>query len=258
MMMAGHWFIEKSFIKKYLPILGLCLALFFVQQQTADLGMRHKLPVMNNIVYRILPHYEYTKWFTDRGMPQADMLKENYHEVNDLKMIYPLYKDERFEAFQNWAATKGRSQYTLFMITHPSYFKNIFLNENPIELQQLFQYEFTFIASAIGYSVYADKVFPFFSKSMLISMFIISLLMFFKTRKFEFHLIHTLFISTLIMSVLLYMADALEIDRHCYMTQIVMQMAGVLWLVLILDQLYNKVSFTAFIPLTSRMNQHQE
>lgn len=245
MMMAGHWFIEKSVIKKYLPILGFCLALFFVQQQTADLGMRHQLPVMNNIVYRILPNPEYTKWFTDHGMPQADQLKDNYHDFKDLKMIYPLYKDERFKEFHEWAATEGRSKYMLFMLSHPSYL--LLWNEDASSVQQMFQYEFDFIASAIGYSIYAEHVFPFFGFIVLVVMFIISFLIFLKTRKFEFHLINTLFISTLIMSVLLYLADALEIDRHCYMTQIVMQMSGILWLVLFTDRLISYFQFSPYL-----------
>lgn len=256
MMMAGQWFIEKSFIKKYLPILGLCLALFFIQQQTADLGMRHQLPVMNNIVYRILPNAEYTKWFVDRGMPQSALIKEHYNATNDMKMIYPLYTDERFKEFHEWAATEGRGKYMLFMLSHPSYL--LLRNEDASSMQQMFQYEFHFISSAKGYSIYADYIFPFFGKNKLMVLFFISILLFVKTRNFALHLIHVLLISTLIISVLLYLADALEIDRHCYMTQIMMQMSGVLWLVLILDQLYSKVSFTAFIPLPTRIIKHQE
>jgi len=233
MMIAGQWFIEKSFIKKYLPILGLCLALFFIQQQTADLGMRHQLPVMNNIVYRILPNPEYTQWFVDRGMPQADLIKECFNETNNLKMIYPLYTDERFKEFHHWAATEGRGKYTMFMLSHPSYL--LLRNEDASSLQQMFQHEFYFISSAIGYSIYADYVFPFFGRNKLIVLLIISLMLFIKTRNFAFHLINVLLISTLIMSVLIYLADALEIDRHCYMTQIMMQIAGILLCIVILD-----------------------
>lgn len=246
MMIVGQWYIEKSFIKKFIPIMALSIALFFIQQKTAELGRRHQLPVMNNIVYRILPNSEYTKWFVDRGMPQAALIKEHYNATNDMKMIYPLYKDERFKEFHEWAATEGRSKYSLFMLSHPSY---LFLkNENKESLQKIFEYKFSYTSNAIGYSIYADYVFPIFGKNKLSVLFIISFIIFIKTQRFEFYLVNVLLLSTLVMSVLIYLADALEIDRHCYMTQSVMQMSGVLWLVLIFDELISKFPVPSFIP----------
>lgn len=224
----------------------VCIALFFIQQKTADWGKRHQLPVMNNIVYRILPNPDYMKWFVDHGMPQATLLKENYKNISDLKMIYPLYKDKRFSEFHQWAATDGRSKYSFFMLSHPSY---LFLkNEHEESLQKMFEYKFSYISNAIGYSIYSDYVFPLFGKNKLSVLFIISSIIFIKTRKFEFHLVSVLLMSTLVMSVLIYLADALEIDRHCYMTQIVMQITGILWLILIFDELVSKFPFPSFVP----------
>lgn len=160
--------------------------------------MRYQLPVMNNIVYRILPNPEYTQWFVARGMPQADLIKECFNETNNLKMIYPLYTDERFKEFHHWAATEGRGKYTMFMLSHPSYL--LLRREDASSLQQMFQHEFHFISSAIGYSIYADYVFPFFGRNKLIVLLIISLMLFIKTRNFAFHLINVLLISTLIIS----------------------------------------------------------
>src|SRR4029079_5024920 len=45
--------------------------LFVAQQHTAKVGQRYRLPVMNNIVLRVLSYPNDIAWFVQQGMPDV-------------------------------------------------------------------------------------------------------------------------------------------------------------------------------------------
>ena len=101
LLIAVLW--NRKILKHTLLALGLIITVFFIQQRSAYIGHRYQLPVMHNIVMKILPNDEYTEWFADRGMPCVDSLKVNFSGcTNENKKIYKLYRNPKYREFLDW------------------------------------------------------------------------------------------------------------------------------------------------------------
>lgn len=243
------WFFHKKEqrIYYYVSLVLFAIIIFFIQQKTAQIGNRYRIPVMNNIVFRILPSEEKTQWFVDHGMPDAELINEKYGNLANWKDIFPMYDDTTITRFNNWVIEDGKSIYFKYLITHP---KNFFLwNEKKSDLAKIMAYDFGYINPPESFSIYGSMVFPFFKVYGLIFLLAISTYLYFRKRKFI--LIFPLVLSLLFLAnvVLLYLADSLETERHQYMTIMIVQFIGIFSSVLILDQIPYKKIFAKGILL---------
>lgn len=226
---------RKTLVSVFSLLIISCLT-FVVQQKSAEVGQRYRLPVMNNIVFRILPNEEYLEWFSKKGMPCVDQLKSQYSNLDDSKKIYSLYNDSTFSAFSDWAAKDGKSLYTKFLITHPS---NIFLlHEKKDDLKRIFAYNIGYTGDMKGYSKISQFIFPLFNTITILLLNAFIILMFIKEKRLIWlfpSVIITIFTAN---AFLVYFADSMEVERHLFITNIIIQFIGIFMVAFILDAEY--------------------
>ncbi len=233
------WLVFKQKgLKKYAALLALCLGIFFVQQAGARIGERSKLPVINSIVVRILPNPQYTRWFVQNGMPDADKLKRNFDGIDVVPeagqhRIWALYTDSAYQPFLNWVVEKGQHTYTRFLITHPAY--TLLTHENPDQLSRIMSYNLFYIAEPRSYSIYLQLIFPLFNIGV-VTVLCVMLLMVYTQRHTPILLAPVLLaLFTLLNVIISYNADSLEVQRHLFITNILVQLIGFWALTLIWD-----------------------
>jgi len=224
---------EKRIKISYSIFLTLSIILFITQQYTAKVGQRYRRPVLNNIVYRILPNEKYTQWFVENGMPCKDILIQKNINFNDYKAIYSLYNDTSLNELHRWAIEKGNVVYMKFLITHPKVL--LLLNEKRTDLNRIFAYDFGYTGDIRGISYISFYIFPFFSLlSVILLLFFICYISFRENINQIIFSITVIIIFTL-NAFLLYSADALEVERHLFLTNIMIQFSGIYLITFILD-----------------------
>jgi len=237
-------FSRRSFLRKALLLLTCSVMLFFVQLNTARVGHRQRLPLMNTMAVRILHDPDYTAWFEVRGMPDVQKLHPIYRKVNvnvdsDRHKIWNIYWNKDYHAFSDWTINDGRQAYTKFLITHPSYF--LFFHESRQELNRIFAYNLWYTPNLRGYSKLTEPLFPLFGvMSVSIISLILVILVFIKRKAVLLFpvLLYLIFLANVFLS---YNADALEVERHLFVTMIAIQMIGVIAVALIFDQTLNSL-----------------
>ncbi len=83
-------------------------------------------PLQENIVVRITPRADFVKFFTDRGMPQAQEvseMRENYF-LTHLEMR----ENPRFAPFRQWLRDNGPRVYGEFVLTHLPWQTELFVS----------------------------------------------------------------------------------------------------------------------------------
>jgi hypothetical protein len=207
--------------------------LFVTQQHTAKVGQRYRLPVMNNIVLRVLSSPNDIAWFVQQGMPDAALLKEKYSvPADDPKQIYPLYVDPEFARFSAWVAQQGNRVYSRFLLSHPTYL--FLLRENRAGIRRMLAFDFGYIGSAEGVSASLEELFPIRPGYVLL---VLSLFIYVcireKSNRWLFPVI--ILIVFTINAWLLYIADSMEVERHEYITITMVQFLGLMSLSFLLD-----------------------
>jgi hypothetical protein len=228
--------LEKPFIVKYSMLFGFSIILFFTQQYTAKVGMRYKLPVLNNIVFTILPNPEYVEWFEKEGLPCVEALKKDYSNIpiENFRDIYPLYtNDTSYAALHSWATTHGNTVYMKFLLSHPS--QLFLLNETPENLERIFAYNLDYTSKPFGLSRISDYIFPLFNSISIILLLMIYMFICKKEKSIEWIFPTSVLIICILNTVLLYNADALEVERHLFITSTFMQFSGIYMSIFILD-----------------------
>jgi hypothetical protein len=235
------WFLFKQRgLKKYIALLALCVAIFFVQQASARIGQRSKLPVINSIVVRILPNPDYTRWFIEHGMPDAEKLKKNFDGIDVVPeagqhRLWALYTDSAYQPFLNWVLQNGQHTYTRFLLTHPDY---MFLaHESPAQLSRIMSHDLFYINEPRGFSIYIQPLFPLYNIGVVLVLCIM-LLMIYTQRKTPI-LLAPVFLAlfTFLNAIISYNADSLEVQRHLFITNILVQLIGFWAVTLIWDSL---------------------
>jgi hypothetical protein len=183
--------------------------------------------VMNNIVFRVLPYADYIAWFELHGMPDASRLKEKYAgpTSTDPKEIYPLYTDPEFAGFSTWVAEKGNTVYSRFLLTHPECL--FLLHEEARGIRRMLAYNFGYIGTAEGISVLGEDLFPVRPVLVLIVLTVFVYISYRENTR-TWILPMVLLIVFAFNSLLLYVADSMEIERHEYITMTMVQFLGVL------------------------------
>ena len=230
------WFLDKELVRKLTLLLTFSLLIFVVQKQTAKIGNRYRLPIINTIILRILPNDEFLKEFTDAGMPDASRLKKDFSQVSpydsSINLVFNLYNDTSYASFHHWVTTDGEKTYMKFLISHPRYF--LLLDEGLQKSKRVFCFNNCYSGNVVGYSYLAQYLFPIYNTLSVLLLFV--LLLFTKQRKNYFlSLIGTLIAVFAINALLSYNADTFEVERHLFITNIVIQFLGILLTALLFD-----------------------
>jgi len=231
---------DKKMVKTSVVFLLLSCSIFVVQQKSAQIGQRYRLPIMNNVVFRILPNKEYLQWFSDKGMPCVNLLKKNYSNLDAYEKIYPIYTDATLLKFSDWAGNEGRPIYTKFIMTHPSYL--FLLNETPSNLNRIFAYDIGYTDEVRGHSLLSQYIFPVFNTLIILLLNVFLVYLFFKEKRIIWLLPTVLIAIFTFNAFLLYIADSMEVERHLFVTNIMIQFVGILSVCFILDsELCNRI-----------------
>ena len=230
---VSSWKLLRTHFWKFAGLFGFGLILFFVQQKTAEIGQRYRLPITNNIMYRIIPNEDYFEWFQHQGMPDAELLAEKQSHLNHWKDIYPLYDDPELDNFYVWVVQDGRSTYSKFLLTHPSML--LLRDEKQVDLNKIFAHNFGYIGRVDGYSRFAQNIFPIFRWWLTIPIVLLVIWFYFRTKRkiFLFPVLLTLLFAA--NAYLIFLADCLEHERHLFITTLMMQVIGILSVALIMD-----------------------
>lgn len=234
------YFIEKILFRKLLFLLGFSLILFMVQQQTVLTGTRYRLAMINTITVRILSNPAYTAWFVAHGMPCTDSLVNQYNHIDvnvdaDRHKIWDVYYNPKYRELSQWISTKGRGVYFRFMMTHPAYF--LLFTESKDQRRRILSSNLWYTGDVRGYSRLSEYIFPVF-RPISILLGCLSLIVIFFRKRGPFLFFPVLLSLVLLLNVFLsYNADALEVERHLFITMIVIQFIGFLSVTMILDVL---------------------
>jgi len=232
--------IKKQGIKRYLSLLILSIVIFFIQQAGARVGQRSQLPVINSIVVRILPNASYTQWFVDHGMPCAEKLHQNFAKLDVVPeagqhKLWALYTDTAYQPFLNWVLEKGQPTYTRFLITHPDF---VFLtHETPFQLSRIMSHDLFYIDEPRGYTTIIQHLFPLFNIEIVVVLCIMLAMIYTKRKNPVLFAPVMLAGFTFLNAILSYNADALEVERHLFITNILVQLTGFWAVALIWDSL---------------------
>lgn len=234
-------FRERSLLKPSSLFFALAIVIFFVQQNTAKTGQRLRVPLINNIAVRIISNDAYTGWFRDKGIPCAESLVKKYRKIDinqdaDRHKIWNLYGNTEYEPLWNWVNDKGKTEYMKFMVTHPSYI--LLLNESNRQRERIFAWDLWYSGEVAGYSKAFSKVFPAFSPWWILFVNLLLIFQFFRKKKLN--LIFPVILSFIFMVnvFISYNADALEVERHLFVTVVMIQLIVFLSLAILADSLF--------------------
>lgn len=93
---------------------GCFLGLFLLGNASANRGERWQYPLVNVIVWRVLPEASVREAFEARGMPQLPGLR-----AKRARKAYD--RDQSLAPFFDWLARSGKSTYVRFLLSHPGY-----------------------------------------------------------------------------------------------------------------------------------------
>jgi hypothetical protein len=230
-------------------LLVLSIVIFAISTKSADIGERRTLPLLNTIILRIIPSDEYTRWFALRGLPLSDRLVaefcdtawlENRSRINPQAVvkIYQIYADPSYLDLLKWCHGKGAIMYTWFLLTHPRF--AFLLQESPAQLRRILVYDDGFAPNPRGYSKLAQHVFPLFSPASLLVVLIASVALYAKVgRKILLYpvALGLVFCFNVFIS---YNADALEVERHLFITGVMIQVLSIMSLSLVVDGIWTQ------------------
>jgi hypothetical protein len=194
------------------------LSIFFLQQAAADYGHRYRLPIMHNLLVRVMPNGVWWKWFEKEGMPQQEELFKQYWGIQpDDKRMFGLYNDKNFQPFFDWVDTKGKSAYMKFLITHPRH--SLLLMEKKENLKKIVAHDLWYIGPSRGYTKVFDFIFPLFQWFWIFALLPFLVFAYFRTGTWFFAYVLTLLLVFLVHTLVLYNADTFEVERHMFINQ---------------------------------------
>ncbi len=240
-----NFFKNKLDLKKSLFVFIFSITLFFVQSKTAEIGQRYKLPVFNSIVGRISKSDEYLKWFESKGMPMSNIIKEDFKNVdvdnkNQRSIIYAKYRDSTYLPLMSWALKEGKSTYQLFLLTHPSYF--FLSDQTKNEQSRIFCYNFyDYFKPNLKDTDLSHSTFPLwnFPTTILLVIILLILSIYLKNILYSFPIL--IAILFFINALIIYNADTMEVNRHLYITQIIIQFLNIVCFSLLLNVFTNLI-----------------
>ena len=234
----------RHLIKTALAFSFLCLVLLAVSTRSAAIGQRRSLPLINTIVLRIIPNEQYSRWFAERGLPLVGRLTTEFRgtawsadrsAINRVAImrIYQIYADPEYRVLFQWCNSRGERTYVQFLLTHPSF--ALLFNESADQLKRILVYNTSLPRAARGYSGLAEHIFPVFSLSSFLVLILSCVVLYTKQKREVLLVPVSLAVLFLINVLLVYNADALEVERHLYLTVVMIQLLGIIALAFVVD-----------------------
>lgn len=202
----------RKFLLLYLFIVSFIFALNFAPQFNNE--RQEQFSLINVVFKRILFDEEKVNWFEEKGMPIDDNLRTWKGEWASSRKR-ELYKNQTYSSFRNWTFHEGKSIYAFYLASHPYYsIKSVLVNMHQVFSYNLYNYTkkppkntiFNFV-SIIWNPGYWTLIMV-----VLISIFYLS--NFLRTENFVLLFQCVVFIGLLITAVLVFHADAMEVERH--------------------------------------------
>ncbi|MES2567548.1 MAG: hypothetical protein V4565_11815 [Bacteroidota bacterium] len=244
------YFSKSVILKKYLVVsFVFSIGLFFIQSYTAIIGERYKIPIYNVLAVRISKNTEYIKWFQEKGMPLGDSLSINFGRLDlnddkDVQTLYDSYYNKTYIPLHNWIVEHGKNTYMFFMLTHPAYF---FLDdETDLQKERIFAiYDLNYTPKSSNLFLDNNTYRDTFSLITLFSTLLI-LLGFSIVLKYKNTYVFFPFFVLILFTLNVYLsynADTLEVERHLFITQIMIQLIIYTTLIFIVDAVYSRMAF---------------
>ena len=248
-LLAVYFYKKDKKLKKYFVIFCfLNTGLFLFQSYTSRVGERYKIPIYNVLATRISKKPEYLNWFSEKGMPLTDSLSSNFKNIDltkneDIIKVYNSYLKPTYKPLHHWIVEYGKNTYMLFMLTHPSYF---FLSD-----ESDFQKERIFTIIDKGYIVKSEEPFLYdnatrdvFSIGWVLILIVSLMLLTIKIKGNTYYYLLPLFLGILFLVnvYLSYNADTLEVERHLFITEIMIQFIFYITLIFLVDILTLKLT----------------
>ncbi|MES2760633.1 MAG: hypothetical protein V4677_00435, partial [Bacteroidota bacterium] len=233
---------NKNVLKQGVAFFVFSICLFLAQNYSSSRGERYKLPVFNSIAGRIAQNDSYLLWFENEGMPLIEKLKKDFRgilidEKENRSIVYSKYNDPEYVLLNNWILKDGKKVYQKFILTHWSYFllfDQTFDQSNRIFCSNLQDYT----QKPKDFFLNADSTFPYFSLLPCILLIVLIALLMLVKRNMIFIFPVLVAILFTVNALISYNADALEVKRHLFVTQIVLEFISLLSLLLLLDNMH--------------------
>jgi len=157
----------------------------------------------------------------------------------DIWKVYALYTAPEYKPFRDWAAGPGKGLYMNFLITHPDY--TLLVNEPEDKLSRIPAFNLNYVAKVNGYSLGAGQCFPFFSPLSWLILILLLSRIFIKTLKPRLLLPILFSLLFLFNVILIYNADTMEVERHLFFTQVMVEFLSIWTVGLLIDELILKI-----------------
>jgi hypothetical protein len=232
---------ERSLFKPLVALVCVGILILLVQNYSMRIGERYKIPLTNTIAVRIVSDEDYLHWFAAHGMPCTDILRKDFPKAADYDInrgkVYQIYDDPGYAKLRSWVISRGKNTYMKFLITHPRY--TFLFKETKPQLDRIFCYNLFYTDTAKGYSSALQNIFPAFNLLLAAVLSVISVFIY-RKRKLFIGLMPLLLMIVFGFNVLVsYNADALEVERHLFVTNIMVQLSGFLSVALLFDAAIN-------------------
>jgi hypothetical protein len=222
----------------------LAVVLLAVSKRGATIAQRRSLPLINTIILRIIPDEQYSRWFAGRGLPLVERLAADFRgaawsadrsEINPVAVsrIYQIYGDPEYRVLFQWCNSRGERTYVQFLLTHPLF--TLLFNESAGQLKRILVYDTRLAGAARGYSRLVEHLFPVFSLSSLLVLVMTCVVLYTKQKREVLLVPAGLAVVFLFNVLLVYNADALEVERHLYMTGVMIQLLSIVALAFVVD-----------------------
>jgi len=238
---------ERSLFKPLVALVCVSILILLVQNYSMRIGERYKIPLTNTIAIRIAFDADYLHWFAAHRMPCTDSLRRDFPKAADYDTkrgkLYEIYGDPGYTKLRSWVMSTGKNTYMKFLITHPRY--TFLFKETKPQLDRIFSFNLFYTENLVnadtakGYSSPLQNIFPLFNPLLAAVLSVISVFVY-RKRKLFIGLMPLLLMIVFGFNVFVsYNADALEVERHLFVTNIVVQLCGFLSVALLFDAALN-------------------
>jgi hypothetical protein len=127
----GRWVVAERFPggRPAAVLAGGAFALALLATLAATHGQRHLFPLGNVYAVRILPYADRVEWFSDHGMPQAEVFvdpevegaRPPVAEPEQAPVTWVGEDDPVLQQWRRWLQRDGRATFARWAITHPDY-----------------------------------------------------------------------------------------------------------------------------------------
>jgi hypothetical protein len=231
--------------KLFFAFFGAILLIFSFQTLSAARARRPSFGLYNVLFARVFPNEEFLDWFRSRGMPfKEELLK--WKNEDCWSYDFALFADKKYENFRTWIGTKGAIAYAYFLFSHPKYALWDSMAINKQNLRRLFSLNedilrekyIAEVPEGAPWIKIATRFFPFVSFGLCLLLAAIGAGSYFFNKNAAALLPILIFMAFVVVNaVLIFHADAVEIERHASLIPIASEAIGIMSVVVLLSSL---------------------